>query len=595
MRRALRKAVFLVLLLTGWAISTGCALAEKRIALIIGNSNYEKVARLSNPANDAALIAETFKLAGFDRVDLRRDLKVGEMRRALREFVENSREADVAVVYFAGHGIEVDGSNYLVPVDAVLERDVDVYDEALSLERVLVAVEPAKQLRLVILDACRDNPFARSMKRTIATRAVGRGLAKVEPTSPNTLIAFASKAGSTAGDGDGANSPFTAALVKHVVKPGLDLRKAFGYVRDDVLKSTGNRQEPYVYGSLGGDDVPLVPAKPVATGPQADPDAPTRRAYELALQAGEREAWEAFLQAYPEGFYANLAKVQLRKIASEEARVAATERARLAELERARLAADGARQAELTKAAAAVKAAEEARILAEKAKTIEQDKAAAAERERLAQQEKTRATAENANKAGQEKSAPTAESKIAVFQPSASVAPSRSELITSLQLELRRVGCLSAAANGEWNAVSERSLAVFNKNAGTKFDLKAASVDALESVRSKTGRVCPRVCEPGYRADGDRCTKIACRSGYRLDGEGSCQKIAVSKQPPSAAEIDLPRERTTARAAAAQASGTYMQCMGATPGCYERSTSPSGRFRGDPEGARRWCTRRPTC
>jgi hypothetical protein len=107
----------------------------------------------------------------------------------------------------------------------------------------------------------------------------------------------------------------------------------------------------------------LVPAKPVAIGPQADPDAPTRRAYELALQAGEREAWEAFLQAYPEGFYANLAKVQLRKIASEEARVAATERARLAELERARLAADGARQAELTKAAAAVKAAEEARIL----------------------------------------------------------------------------------------------------------------------------------------------------------------------------------------------------------------------------------------
>ena len=484
MRRALRKAVFLVLLLTGWGISAGCAYAEKRVALIIGNSNYEKVARLSNPANDAALIAETFKSAGFGSVELRRDLKVGEMRRALREFVENSREADVAVVYFAGHGIEVDGNNYLVPVDAVLERDVDVYDEALSLERVLVAVEPAKQLRLVILDACRDNPFARSMKRTLASRAVGRGLAKVEPTSPNTLIAFASKAGSTAGDGDGANSPFTAALVKHVIKPGLDLRKAFGYVRDDVLKSTGNRQEPYVYGSLGGDDVPLVPAKPVATGPQADPDAPTRRAYELALQAGEREAWEAFLQAYPDGFYANLAKVQLRKIASEEARVAATERARLAELERARLAADGTRQAELTKAAAAVKAAEEARILAEKAKTIEQDKAAAAERERL-EQEKTRAAAGNANKAEQEKSASTAESKIAMVQPSASAAPSRSELITSLQLELRRVGCLSATANGEWNAVSEHSLAVFNKNAGTKFDLKAASVDALESVKEQ--------------------------------------------------------------------------------------------------------------
>ena len=153
--------------------------------------------------------------------------------------------------------MEVDGTNYLIPVDAALERDLDVYDEAVPLERVLVTIEPAKQLRLVMLDACRDNPFARSMKRTNGTRAVGRGLAKVEPSSPNTLIAFASKAGSTAADGDGKNSPFTIALVKHIGTPGLDLRRAFGYVPDEVLKATGSRQEPYVYGFLGGDDVPL--------------------------------------------------------------------------------------------------------------------------------------------------------------------------------------------------------------------------------------------------------------------------------------------------------------------------------------------------
>src|ERR1700676_637017 len=138
-----------------------------------------------------------------------------------------------------------------------------MYDEEFSLDRILVTIEPAKQLRLVILDACRDNPFAKTMKRTIGSRAVRRGLAKIEPSSPNTLIAFASKAGSTASDGDSKNSPFTAALVKHIAKPGLDLRKAFGFVRDDVLKNTSNRQEPYVYGSLGGDDVPLVPATPV--------------------------------------------------------------------------------------------------------------------------------------------------------------------------------------------------------------------------------------------------------------------------------------------------------------------------------------------
>jgi uncharacterized caspase-like protein len=591
---ALHKVVLLVLLLLGGCLNAGTALAEKRVALVIGNSNYDKAARLPNPHNDAALVADTFRSAGFSDVQLRRDLKVGDMRRALRDFIDKSREADVAVIYYAGHGIEVDGTNYLVPIDAVLERDVDIYDEALSLERVLIAVEPAKQLRLVILDACRDNPFARSMKRTVASRAVGRGLAKVEPTSPNTLIAFASKAGSTAGDGDGRNSPFTTALVKHVTKPGLDLRKAFGYVRDDVLRSTGNRQEPYVYGSLGGDDVPLVPAKP-AVGPQADPDAAVRRAYELALQAGERDAWEAFLLAYPEGFYANLAKVQLRKIAAEEARAAAAEKARLAEQEKARLAAEGARQIEQVKAAAAAKAAEEARIAAEKIKALEQEKAAAAERTRLAEQEKARLPAEKATQAEQEKSSSAAESKVAALPPTASAPLSVSELVTSLQLELRRVGCLSAMPTGEWTTVSERSLALFNKNAGTKFDLKMASADALDAVRSKTGRICPLICETGYRADGDRCTKIACRDGYRMNGEGVCQKVVANKPLIGRDDQTGQRERTTSRAAAAYLNGTYRDCMGATPGCYARATSASGKFRNDPEGARRWCTRQPTC
>jgi Uncharacterized protein containing caspase domain len=126
----------------------------------------------------------------------------------------------------------------------------------------MVAVEPAKQLRLVILDACRDNPFAKNMKRTMASRAIGRGLAKVEPSGQNTVIAFAAKAGSTASDGIGKNSPFAMALVEHLAKPGLDVQRAFRYVRDDVLKATNNAQEPYTYTSLGGDDVPLVPAAP---------------------------------------------------------------------------------------------------------------------------------------------------------------------------------------------------------------------------------------------------------------------------------------------------------------------------------------------
>jgi uncharacterized caspase-like protein len=158
------------------AVTTISAFAEKRVALVIGNSSYRNVAKLSNPANDAAAVATMFKSAGFDTVESKLNLTVGEMRKALRDFGNTSRDADVAVVYYAGHGIELDGTNYLIPVDATLETDADVLDETLSLDRVLFAVEPAKQLRLVILDACRDNPFAKTMKRTIASRAIGRGL-----------------------------------------------------------------------------------------------------------------------------------------------------------------------------------------------------------------------------------------------------------------------------------------------------------------------------------------------------------------------------------------------------------------------------------
>src|SRR3979490_2810452 len=237
--RALLGTAFTLLLLL---LACQSALADKRVALVIGNSAYKSVPRLQNPRNDAAAVVGMFQRAGFDIVDSKLDLGVNDMRRALREFGAKARDADVAVIYYAGHGIELDGNNYLIPVDATLETDTDVLDETFPLDRVLFAVEPAKRLRLVILDACRDNPFAKKMKRTVGSRAIGRGLAKVEPSSPNTVIAFAAKAGATAADGDSKNSPFTAALVRHIAKPGLDLRKAFGFVRDDVLKHTSNKQ-----------------------------------------------------------------------------------------------------------------------------------------------------------------------------------------------------------------------------------------------------------------------------------------------------------------------------------------------------------------
>jgi uncharacterized caspase-like protein len=585
------------------------AQAEKRVALVIGNSAYKSVPKLANPASDAGLIGGMLRKAGFDTVDVRQDLNASDMRKALREFGGRARDADVAVIYYAGHGMEVDGTNYLIPTDAALETDTDVYDEALPIDRVLVSIEPAKQLRLIILDACRDNPFAKTMKRTVASRAIGRGLAKVEPSSPNTMIAFAAKAGSTASDGDARNSPFAVALAEHLPKPGLDLRKAFGFVRDDVLRSTANKQEPFVYGSLGGDDVPLVPARPVAAGPQANPQSELRRDYELALQLGTRDGWEAFLAQYPDGFYANLAKGQLNKIAAEETRATAEQKARTAELEKARLIAERAQKAEQDKAAVAARAAEEARVAAEKQKQIEQARAEAAERQRKAAEaaaekalaekqvaEKAKAelaARQAAEKAEQDAKLPTdrqvseAEQKVAALSPAPASTLSTVDLTKSVHSELRRVGCLSAPADGDWNANSQRSLTLFNKYAGTQFNVKLASVDALDALKAKPGRVCPLVCNFGFKADGDQCTKITCRAGYRVGDDNECEKIPEKKPVATrddSRKRDVERRQTEAAPSKPQASGQMVcnnaGCRPVRAGCHIQGFSPALQAKG---------------
>ena len=323
--RKMPGAILASLILMGIIVGTSDpALADKRVAMVIGNSTYKNVNQLPNPSKDAASIGDMLKKAGFDVVDSRQDVGVADMKRMIRDFSDKVVDADVAVVFYAGHGIEIDGTNYVLPIDARLERDVDVEDEAVSLDRIIRTIEPAKKLRLVILDACRDNPFSTTMKRSIGSRGIERGLAKIEPSNPNTLIAYAAKAGSTASDGAGEHSPFTTALLVQLPVPGQDLRKSLGYVRDTVLKATSNKQEPFVYGSLGGDDVALVaaPARAAAVPAQVaalDPASQLRRDYELAAAVNTKPAWDAFITNYPKGFYADLARAARNKLDSAPA------------------------------------------------------------------------------------------------------------------------------------------------------------------------------------------------------------------------------------------------------------------------------------
>jgi hypothetical protein len=226
----------------------------KRVALIIGNTNYRFASALQNPNNDAQLLAQTLRAAGFQTVTVKTDLDREGMIRTLREFAGTADAADWAVVYYSGHGIEFGGINYMVPVDAQLKVDRDIDLETIDVGKVMSAIDGARRLRLVILDACRDNPFASQMKRTVATRSLGRGLAQIEPTV-GTLIVYAAKHGETALDGTGRNSPFVESLVKRInQKPAVEIRRLFDFVRDDVLATTQRKQQPFSYGSLSASD-----------------------------------------------------------------------------------------------------------------------------------------------------------------------------------------------------------------------------------------------------------------------------------------------------------------------------------------------------
>jgi hypothetical protein len=238
---------------------------EGRSTRRVGDRNL-CLTQLPNTINDASAVAALLRSVGFEVVNSRTELGVLDFKRAVRDFLITAENADIAVVYYAGHGIEVDGTNYLIPVDAKLARDYDVEDEAVALNRIIWSLQSVRRLRLILLDACRDNPFVAKLQRSVGVRAAAKGgLAKIDDVSADTLVGYAAKAGSVSYDGDGANSPFASALLKHVAEPGLDIRIALGRVRDEVLKLTGGRQEPFIYGSLGGATIPLVPLPPAKT------------------------------------------------------------------------------------------------------------------------------------------------------------------------------------------------------------------------------------------------------------------------------------------------------------------------------------------
>jgi tetratricopeptide (TPR) repeat protein len=228
----------------------------RRIALVVGMSAYSLQPALVNAKRDAQTVAASLRDVGFQTVIEAYDLDKRRLESTLQSFAHEATGANWAVIYYAGHGIEIGGTNYLIPIDAKLATDRDVQFEAVSLDHLLLAAEGAKKLHLVLLDACRDNPFARTMQRTdsLASRSlVARGLASIEPEA-GTMVVYAARAGEIALDGEANHSPFAQALIDNIKKPKIEIRKLVDLIRDDVMKATDRRQLPFHYGSLPGEE-----------------------------------------------------------------------------------------------------------------------------------------------------------------------------------------------------------------------------------------------------------------------------------------------------------------------------------------------------
>ena len=324
-----------------WVFWTGEALALNRAALVIGNAKYLNEHPLVNPERDAKAVAAALRAAGFESVTLLVDADVATFSRALKKFHDQTRDVDVAVLYYAGHGMEMDGVNYLIPVDASLKTDRDLSSQAIDLPLAQEAAAGAKLLDLVVLDACRDNPFAsRMLGSGSGQRSMSRGLAPIreDRMSANSIVEYSAESGTTASDGDpsAGNSPFAAAFVNHVTEPGLEVTLLFGKIRDEVEAATQRQQHPHAYSSHGPDPVFLVPPDPRRAGPpvhftgaplifypagyvketfpQHPAVSPMLVAWQGVIGSADTEAIRTYIRKYPQSPYALAAVARLQDL-----------------------------------------------------------------------------------------------------------------------------------------------------------------------------------------------------------------------------------------------------------------------------------------
>jgi Caspase domain len=479
------SAVILLTMILGWAGGR-----ENRVALVIGNAAYQAVDELPTPVNDARAIAELLKGAGFSAVELRQNIGNAELRRVIGDFADAVRGADIAVVYYSGHGIEFNGENYLIPVDAKLERDVeglDLENQAVSLRRVVASLEPAKRLGLVMLDAPRVGLL--NLTGPTTPHPIGFTQPDIGRKNANTLIAFANAPGSTRANAEPEKGLFTTALLNHLATPGLDVRVALGLAGQEVVARTDHQQEPLVFGSLGSEMISLVPAATSGVSSNATPPGTRRLTLDARADHETAHHMERTLTSHYSGLQTELARAAQAKLQAADT----------AHHPKAENPDEGAPQPQ-----------PEAAPTTEHPPTTKVAQTYGVNPALVAALAPVTAPGELTNRSST--AMVFAGDVLAPIAP-----PNRSlqasttdagELARLLQLQLHRVGCDPIKINGDWNSQSRRALEAFNRHAGTKLDLRVASLEALDAVKSRTSRICPLICEHGYRARGGSCVEV---------------------------------------------------------------------------------------
>ena len=338
----LSRTIVLLGLILGVALFSADAKAERRVALVVGNASYTNAAMLRNPRNDAEDMARTLKGLGFD-VITGLDLDQPRFASVIDQFARTLDGADVALFFYAGHGVQINERNYLVSTNARLDNEFMVSAETIELNTVVRLMESKVPVNLVFVDACRNNPLTENLRKNLAamkrTADLGRGLARIEPTTRDTLIAFAAAPGQEAADGNDRNSPFTGALLKYIPKPDLEVSVMLKSVANDVRQVTRNAQRPQQLSDMTrtfyfAKSDAVAKAEPVAPAPAPAPASPPRTAapngddrtlevafWNAAQAANECEAMRAYLTRFPNGIFTELGRLAERRLCAPTPRV----------------------------------------------------------------------------------------------------------------------------------------------------------------------------------------------------------------------------------------------------------------------------------